>query len=347
MVVRPLRFEGYEDLDDRPHVMVDGAARRSSVATLSHWPQSPTPRWLARDLSAEIVLDYLRLASGASRPRIARRDRASLAALVASVALAEAVTNDHFDEDGVMSAFALVDPASALDEAALVAAAASCGDFGVVGDDRAAQVAFSLGPIAAAAGATGTSDCYRAVLPVVGELLERPDHYERYWREDFAALQAGRDAIATGQVTLSDVAGDLCVVKRVDASGALLPGAEGGRPISEVAINSATKASRILSVDGDRCELTLRYEGWVRYVSRRIPLRPDLGPLAARLSELEPSGVTWLADPVGTIVGRLAPGGEGRTEIPADQVAAVVVDYLATAPPCWDPFRPGGSYVPG
>jgi hypothetical protein len=339
----PLDFEGYELLDERPHVMVDGSARAASVATFSHWPSSPTPRWLARDLSAEIVLDYLGAAAGGRVPPAAG---ASLASLRAAVDSAEAVTNDHFDEDGVMSVFGFVDPATAAAEAQLVVEVASCGDFGVVSDDRAAKVAFALSPLAEAEGASGTSDSYRAVLPRVAELLANVDRFERFWRDDFAALEAGRAAIASGLVVLTETRRDLCVVSRSDPASDRLPGAEGGRPISGVAINSATPASRVLSFDGDRCQLTLRYEGWVRYVSRPIALRPDLVPLAARLTDLEPSGVAWEADLVGTIIGCMTPGGEGRTEIAPAEIVAVVGDYLETATGAWDPWRVGGSYVP-
>ncbi len=67
-----LPYAAYEELGERPHVMVDGAARPGSVLTLSHWPQSPTPSTLARDLSTEIVLDLqsrTRLLEPAVSPR--------------------------------------------------------------------------------------------------------------------------------------------------------------------------------------------------------------------------------------------------------------------------------------
>lgn len=324
--------------------MVDGATRASSVATLSHWPQSPTPQWLARDTSAEIVMAYLRARTGGKLS--SRRVRSSLADLVAAIDTAEAVTNDHFDEDGVMSVFALVNPDVALELAALVVEAASCGDFGVVTDDRAAQVAFSLAPLARGEGARATSDSYEAVLPLVPELLAHPERFERLWRDEFASLEAGRVALSAGAVVLEPAPGDVCVVRRTDSSTDRLPGAEGCCPISVVAVNSATPASRILAFDGDMCELTLRYEGWVRVVSRAVPFRPDLAPLAARLTEIEPSGVVWEANGVGAIIGRLAPGGEGRTEIAPGDVVSIVSAYLSTALPAWCPFRKGGGYIP-
>jgi hypothetical protein len=348
-----LGFEPYESLSERPHVMVDGAARASSVLTLSHWPASPTPPMLARDVSAESVLEYLRavqsIGSGASFPR-ARR---GLRTVLASGALAEAVTNDHFDEDGLMSVYALVDPETALARGELLVAVAMCGDFGVVASDVAARISFAVGPLAEAEAGpgSGTSERYKAVLPYVGELLRFPERFKRYWAIEAAQLRAGRAALASGEVEIAerpDV--DLAVVSRSRSPGAGPSrgpsGASGGMPVHAAAVHSVTKASRVLAFDGQRCELCLRYEGWVRTVSRRVPLRPDLAPLAERLSAEEPSGVAWEANAVGATICRLRPGGDGRSDLDPDRIVRVVSDFLASAEPAWDPWRREGGYIP-
>lgn len=337
--VLPLAYEPYESLEDRPHVMVDGAARRSSVVTLSHWPGSPTPASLAHDLSAEIVIGFLRSAASFATAPASSQEAADVGALAARLESAEAVTNDHFDEDGLMSVLAFADPELAMGLDQLIVEVASCGDFGVVSSDVAAQISFAIGPLAAAEAGDGaaTSQLYGAVLPRVPELLEHPARFARWWKHEFAAFVAAREAIASGHLLMSDVpAADLCVVQR----------AAGDASLNEVAVNSSTSHSRVLTIDGDSCVLTLRYEGWVRYVSRPIPLRPDLEPLAALLAAEEPSGVTWEADGVGAIVGRLAPAGEGRTEIAPDRVIEIVAAYLSSAAPAWDPWRAGGGYIP-
>jgi hypothetical protein len=76
------------------------------VLTLSHWPQSPTPPALARDLSAaEIVLrlppDASHRADLVLAPARGRNERTRCGRRSSPRALAEAVTNDHFDEDGL------------------------------------------------------------------------------------------------------------------------------------------------------------------------------------------------------------------------------------------------------
>jgi hypothetical protein len=117
-------------------------------------------------------------------------------------------------------------------------------------------------------------------------------------------------------------------------------------PVHAAAVHSATRASRIVAFDGSLCECYLRYEGWVKTVSRRVPLRPDLAPLAAQLSAEEPSGNQWEANGVGAIIGRLRPSGDGCTEITSDRIATAVSSYLASAEPAWDPWRTGGGYIP-
>jgi len=356
MGVAGLGFLPCEQIGERPHLMVDGSARPSSVLTLSHWPSSPTPRLLWRDLSAEIVLAYLR---GATEGPAASTD---LGPVLAAGASAEAVTNDHFDEDGLVSVFAAMVPESALGVAELLVDVASCGDFGVVRSERAAQIAFAIPGLAEkeAGPGSGTGERYLAALGRFAELLGRPDRFRGLWADEFADLRLGRDALSSGAVEIEEVAElDFAVVRRGDAPpGAVgvaemsgrLPGASGGLPVHAVAVHSATPCSRILAFDGHFCELYLRYEGWVRYVSRPVALRPDLAPLAAELSALEPGaprgGVEWDANAVGAIIGRLRPAGEGRTGLAPEVVRSTVESYLARAEPAWDPFRAGGGYIP-
>ena len=101
----------------------------------------------------------------------------------------------------------------------------------------------------------------------------------------------------------------------------------------------------MLVIDEGRCELRLRYEGWVRYVSRRLPLRPDLAPLAEELSALEPTGLDWVSDGVGSLVTRMRPVSQ-VSGLDPEVVKRAIVDYLKTAPGVWDPFRHGGALVP-
>jgi len=359
-VNRTLAYVPVEELGDRPHVLVDGAARPESVLTLSHWPQSPTPRSLARDLSTEIVFAFLHAARGDAVSGKDRRSNAEIRSAIAAADLAEAVSNDHFDEDGLVSVFAMTDPETALRHEELLVDVASCGDFGVVRSRIAARIAFTIAPLgergqelrakqdgAATGPASWTGTRYQAVLEQIVELLERPEAFRRYWEERDAAFAASLEDLRTGLVRIDEVPHvDLAVVTRDGPVARARAEAGSAVALDEAALHSATSASRILAFDGDRCELYLRYESWVRYVSRHVPLRPDLAPLAEQLSSAEPTGIRWTADGVGSIVPRMLPEPDGRTDLDPKAIAEVVVRFLQSAPAAWDPFRRGGALIP-
>jgi len=85
----PFRFVPYDELGATPNVIVDGSANAHTTLTLSHWPRSGTPLEYRDDLSAQIAFRFL------DHPR--------------GYEPAEIVSNNHFDEDGLVSVFALAD----------------------------------------------------------------------------------------------------------------------------------------------------------------------------------------------------------------------------------------------
>src|ERR1019366_1612838 len=101
-------FVPYDQLNSSPNIIVDGAATTGPVLTLSHWPKSGTPAALRRDTSAEIVFAYL--------------DSPDL------YAQADAVSNNHFDEDGLVGIFALTNLSTAEKYRDLLTDAANAGD---------------------------------------------------------------------------------------------------------------------------------------------------------------------------------------------------------------------------
>ena len=77
------------------NVVVDGAPNAGTVLIVSHWPGLPTPAGCAADTSAQMVFRYL--------------DRG--ADLHGGT---DVVTNNHFDQDGLAGAYALVCPDDAV-----------------------------------------------------------------------------------------------------------------------------------------------------------------------------------------------------------------------------------------
>ena len=92
-------FVPYDQAVGIPNVIVDGTANIGTVLTLSYWRRSGTPEELASDTSAEIVFKYL----GSPHLHVT----------------AEAVSNNHFDEDGLIGVFAFTQPDIALQHRAM------------------------------------------------------------------------------------------------------------------------------------------------------------------------------------------------------------------------------------
>src|SRR5262245_39388600 len=106
-----MEYVPYGALDGRPNIVVDGRSNARTARILSHWPASGTPAALKADTSAEIAMKYL------GQP--------------AFQVDAPAVTNNHFDEDGLVGIFALLNPDRALAGRERYVDVASAGDFGV------------------------------------------------------------------------------------------------------------------------------------------------------------------------------------------------------------------------
>ena len=109
MLPVPVKYHPYGLLGDQPNIIVDGKAQRATVLTLSHWPWNDTPAPLLRDTSTAIVFAYL--------------DAPEWHVPIGLV------SNSHFDEDGLLSMYALVNPADALPRRDLMIATSRAGDF--------------------------------------------------------------------------------------------------------------------------------------------------------------------------------------------------------------------------
>ncbi|HEY5011080.1 MAG TPA: DUF6687 family protein [Acidimicrobiia bacterium] len=330
----PLRFVAYDDLGDAPNVVVDGAAAASTRLTLSHWPGSPTPPEVRDDLSAQIAFRALGHPDWFDGIDI--------------------VSNNHFDQDGLASAYALVDPPAATARRDRVIDVARAGDFGTFADRDAARIAMAIAayedphtsPLGAAALGGSypeiTATLYRELLPRFTEMLDHPDRHRALWEHEDAHLGESITAIERGTVRVEEhAAADLAVVTVPDEWAARATHRftqEWTEAVHPMAVNNATERLRILLVHGHHYRLELRYESWVMFVSRAVLARPDLRPLATELSEAEPDGAHWEADPPGALTPQLRITGGAGSGLAPEQVTATIERFLATAPAAWDPF---------
>jgi hypothetical protein len=334
-----LRFTPVSLLAERPHVIADGAALPSTVLTLSHWPASPTPPALADDTSARIAFRYLDSVEDWPAP--------------------ETVSNDHFDQDGLVSVYALVAPDQARARRAFLEDVAAAGDFATFADRDAARVSFALAALADPDRSPLGAGLFEAPYPelcaglyeeLLGRLPELVDDVEAHrplWEEEDAALTAAENALAAGDVTVDEVPDlDLAVVRVPTGEPASLATRFSSRQDAAchpAAINNATTALRVLVLHGRRYELVFRYESWVKYVSRRPLPRVDLGPLAEQLEGEERNGARWSFDGVAALVPSLHLAEGHESDLDPTRLRAMVERFLATAAPAWDPYasRPG------
>jgi hypothetical protein len=330
----PLRFVAYDDLGDAPNVVVDGAATASTRLTLSHWPGSPTPPEVRDDLSAQIAFRALEHPDWFDG--------------------IDLVSNNHFDQDGLASTYALVDPPGATARRDLVIDVARAGDFGTFADREAARIAMTIAayedpdvsPLGAAA-LTGTyseitATLSRELLPRFTEMLDHPDRHRALWEHEDAHLGESIAAIERGAVRIDEHAAvDLAVVTVPEewSSRATHRFTQAWtEAVHPMAVNNATDRLRILLVHGRRYRLELRYESWVMFMSHPVLARPDLRPLATELTAAEPKGACWEADPPGALTPQLRIADGGDSGLTRDQVTATIDRFLATAPGAWDPF---------
>lgn len=314
-----MRYVPYEELDGVPHVVVDGSPRPDTLLTLSHWPRMPAPAALRDDLSAQMAFHYL------EQPELA--------------VPAEAVSNNHLDQDGLVSVYALVDPESAFARRIALIDVARAGDFGRFESREAARVSTA---IAALARGLGDADRYPPLLERLPELVDHPDRFEALWREEDAHLAESEAAVADGTVTIEELpALDLAVVTVPDAWAerqvhrfTLLTTVA----VHPMAINNATDCFRVLYRRGHHYELQLRYETWIQYVSRRPLPRPALEPFAAELAGPETSGGTWTFDGAGAMNAALHLLGAPESSIPPEDFVDLTVAALCRAAPGWDPY---------
>ena len=109
-----------------------------------------------------------------------------------------AVVNNHFDTDGVLSIWTLLDPEQAVACRELLVAAAEAGDF----DEWPAldrglwlDAAIRAGP-----GAADDAAAYQTVLPQLPDLVHRLDERRDLWGREWDALLAAVAALEQGRL---------------------------------------------------------------------------------------------------------------------------------------------------
>lgn len=329
-----MRFVPYSRAAALPNVIVDGAATRNTLLTLSHWPKSGTPAALKADTSAEIVFNYLD----------------SLRFHVD----AGAVSNNHFDEDGLVGILAMVEPDVAGQHRDLLIDTAQAGDFGIYTRREAARIVFTLSayanadtsPLPAAIFEQPypelAAELYIRLLQLLPRLLTNLNEYRSLWEAEDDRLAASEELIKKRLITIEEQPDlDLAVIRIPEDLTAQRVHRFTQLRLAEChpfALHNATARTRLVLLRGNGIELQYRYEGWVQMVSRKVAPRVDLAPLVKELNDEEHSGGRWIFDGVDRITPRLYLEGSASTSIPPETILSRIEQHLRTSRPAWDPY---------
>jgi hypothetical protein len=189
-----------------------------------------------------------------------------------------------------------------------------------------------LAPLPDDHGGTATALLYTDLLGRLPELVDKLDTYRNLWEDEDRQLTSSEHILTTGAAVIDEYGA-------VALSGYRFTGGVRFDGIHPMALHNATDRFAVLLIRGHSYQFTYRYETWVQYCSRRPRPRVDLTALASRLTERETDGVTWSADPVGSLTPRLNPTGNNReSSIPAAEVVSCVIEHLTMAAPAWDPY---------
>jgi hypothetical protein len=313
-----LSYEPYEDTVERPNVVVDGSPNAGTVLCLTHWPGIPVLPGTEADLSAQMAFRYLDLGADHHGD-------------------AEIVTNNHFDQDGLVSIHVLTDPEHALANRDLLEDLAGAGDFGTFRHRDAARASMVI-----AAQEGGDGERYERMLAALPDLIADIGRWRDVWAEEDEQLDGSLAALGSGEVQIrEDRAIDLAIVDFRDTHQRW----SGHRfthqrfdDIHPMALNNATDCFTVFLARGRHYRVVQRYETWVQYRSRRPPPRVDLRTLADELTAAEPGSARWVADAPDELSPQLTLVDGDESGIERADVLARVGRHLAGAPTAWDPY---------
>jgi hypothetical protein len=288
-----MKFEYYHSgLDSVPKLSVDGTVQNS--IHFSHWQGNGTPSELKADTSTEIAIN---LVKSANREQF-----------TGGIQL---VTNNHFDTDGVLSVWTILNDSRALELRDCLVPAAETGDFSeftnedairasivIQGSDQPTPHEETGSPLARQlAGAVVDDDgrAYELVLPEVERVLTRTNEYESLWQAGWRRIADAVESFERGssQVTGYAENGISLVLLAPEVFG------DGGFDATRhaapyIAISRYARGDLFVITTpvkgGWIYRIDYPYYSWAETVVRPRIQRRDLTSMLARLNQLEAPG---------------------------------------------------------
>jgi hypothetical protein len=284
-----MRFEFYHSgLDNVPKLSVDGTVGNS--IHLSHWQGNETPAEVKADTSTEIALNV-----------ITSPNREALTQGI------ELVTNNHFDTDGVLSVWTMLNGERALELRDKLIPAAEAGDFSEFTNEEAIRASIAIqgsdqpvtpddagSPLAhqLAGAVDDDARAYELVLPEVERVLTRTDEYENLWRGPWQQIATSIDSFERGASTVQEFADTklslITVAPEVFGPSGFDPGRHGA-PFT--AISRYAKGQLFLIAipyqNGWAYRIDYPYYSWAETIVRPRVERRNFAGLVSDLNERE------------------------------------------------------------
>ena len=293
-----MKFNFYsEAIANTPKLSVDGTVDKA--IHFSHWKGNETPASVKADTSTEIALNV-----------VASPSRNELTQGI------ELVTNNHFDTDGVLSVWTMLNGERALPLRDKLIAAAEAGDFSefssvdgvrasIVIQGSDSPIDKSGSPLARQLAGEEVNDearAYELVLPHVEDVLAHTNKYESLWRESWNRVKGALDSFAKGESHVhEDAPGKLSVVTIAPE----VFGSDGFDPTRDAApFTAISRHARgelfLIATPLDKgwaYRIDYPYYSWAETVVRPKIARRDFSSLMARLNQAEQnSAAHWQID---------------------------------------------------
>lgn len=330
-----VQYVDYEKSRSMPNIAVDSIANEGTVITLSHWPNNDTPPSLKTDLSAKSVFIYLETEKGLDNNC--------------------AVTTEHFDLDGLVSAYTFMNFDRASAHRQLLIEVAAYGDFRRTRDETALKIAMSLEGINNPAQGLLEPSVYRRGskrrchekfkkgLLLLDEILSTPsiNDFHALWKDDFERYLLTEAVFKAKKISLKEnhtidfacfqIETSMSKPAEIDSNHM-----ETYLGYSIPSFHNRTNCKNTLIYCNGYVELHQRYEGWVDLGRSVVDHRQDLAALADLLNRIEDTGQpNWHYHGVVEIIPCLYTTKPSRIDV--DTLYKIIATYLADCPAAWVP----------
>ena len=293
-----MRFEFYHSgLSNVPKLSVDGTVDNS--VHFSHWQGNTTAAEVKADTSTEIALN---LVSSPNRDELTHG--------------IELVTNNHFDTDGVLSVWTVLNGERALGLRDQLIAAAEAGDFSelktidavrasivIQGTDQPVPDDEPGSPIASQLAGEIVNDearAYELVLPEVEKIITRTNDYEHLWREPWSRIATAIESFERGSSKVVELAHGLSLITLApEVFG--FAGFDPARHTAPFTAISKYASGKLFLIgtqirNGWAYRIDYPYYSWAETVVRpKIP-RHDFTDYLLQLNQVETGNGQWTAD---------------------------------------------------